>query len=591
MDVDEDKSQDSLCQICYIKKPFYTCPDCNIKACRSCLKKYILEYSNLEPHCVKCMVKLSFNTIYQIFGAKDFDKYLSKAADIKFNLEVQKIPECLECCSIIKSIKHIQNTIPYNIIVLLNILFNTENNSENNSYTNEFYNLITSIIVYILKYCNDKNNSEITKKEMSKLNKIIIALKDCSFTQEQYTTLQYKINEHITSTYNINLNDLLKVREYILMQEKDIIKLFANIESNKCLGKSSKIGYLFRCTYDTCNGFVNENYVCELCKRKYCNKCFVLLDNVEKHVCKKEDILTANEILNSTKPCPKCASRIFKISGCSQMFCTNCHTGFDYNTGKIITTDFHNPHRMEWLLSNGKNINIEHDTCNNIDFIYNKHLMFRLYQTNHVKEMLRKIDRKMANNDVNIFHMRCKYVLNTISKESFIQFLKRNELDKYKSLMLTQIYQEFIDVSNLILNTAQQKDIAIIDMLLSKNVSKNLYSFVVTNGLVNVIKKLVKNNMNKNEYKLTIDKIISYKKENNETIYIPNSCNVSSLISLIYENKYLVTQFDSFDEEINLLNELVEHTNLMLINYKEMFKIRRISQLSPLGSEEYVTLQ
>ena len=97
------------------------------------------------------------------------------------------------------------------------------------------------------------------------------------------------------------------------------------------MGKSSKPNYLFRCSYDNCNGFVNDSFECKLCHCKYCNKRFAIIesdklkDSPQNHICKQEDLLSAEEILKTTKPCPKCASRIFKISGCSQMFCTNCH--------------------------------------------------------------------------------------------------------------------------------------------------------------------------------------------------------------------------------------------------------------------------
>jgi hypothetical protein len=63
------------------------------------------------------------------------------------------------------------------------------------------------------------------------------------------------------------------------------------------------------------------------------------------HTCLQENIETAKLLDHDSKPCPKCASLIFRISGCPQMFCTNCHTGFNWNTGKIMGFErFHNPH-------------------------------------------------------------------------------------------------------------------------------------------------------------------------------------------------------------------------------------------------------
>ena len=41
------------------------------------------------------------------------------------------------------------------------------------------------------------------------------------------------------------------------------------------------------------------------------------------------------------------------LANCSQMFCTNCHTAFDWKTLRIITGTFHNPHYFEWQRQQG----------------------------------------------------------------------------------------------------------------------------------------------------------------------------------------------------------------------------------------------
>lgn len=592
--------EESICQICCTNKSFYVCPDCNAKSCKKCLRKYILEYSNLEPHCIQCTTRLSFNVIYKILGRKYFDTYINKSARLNFELEVQKIPECLDCCTIMKFVKYVHGVMSeknVNIIDLLikNIKVNRIHASEP-AFTgapNDLFKIYLDLLEFILNSCSNKEIS------INQLDSYIKLFGKCVFTKIQLFQLLNRISEFLKTKYNVDLNAFVHAELYISLkyQIEDSIPhtyyLNTRYGKNKNVHKP-KFVYMFRCSYDNCNGFVNNKFICELCGSKYCKKCFMILDqNSGNHECKEDDLLSAEEIMKTTKPCPKCASRIFKISGCSQMFCTNCHIGFDYNTGEIIKSNFHNPHRAEWLLSVGQNIidnNLENDCdVENVShsYFYDKNVMFRLYQMNHIKETLRKNERKLEKNNDKIFCMRCKYVLNKVSENDFIKLLKRIEVEKYKVSMLSQIYQEYIDVASLIFVTILQKERKIIQMLQNNNISTELYSYVVSNGFVNAIKQLVENDMTRNDYKTAIDKLLAYKKDNRERIYVPYGSDSYQMLTLIYEHRDTIVQFDSFDEELKLLNELIDHTNDMLVNYKMMFRLGNMSILSPLGSPGY----
>ena len=73
------------------------------------------------------------------------------------------------------------------------------------------------------------------------------------------------------------------------------------------------------------------------------------------HKCIASDIETVKLMISETKPCPGCSAPIFKISGCSQMFCTACKCIFDWNTGTVETNAAraHNPHYFAWLAERG----------------------------------------------------------------------------------------------------------------------------------------------------------------------------------------------------------------------------------------------
>jgi hypothetical protein len=86
---------------------------------------------------------------------------------------------------------------------------------------------------------------------------------------------------------------------------------------------------------------------CEECKYVICGRCEVVLgrenENGKMHVCDANVLENRKAILDETKPCPKCRTRIFRSAGCSHMKCTFCQTFFDWNSGHITesTTNFH----------------------------------------------------------------------------------------------------------------------------------------------------------------------------------------------------------------------------------------------------------
>lgn len=104
------------------------------------------------------------------------------------------------------------------------------------------------------------------------------------------------------------------------------------------------------CPADGCRGFLDENWECGLCAVHVCASCRVPI--TDGHSCNPDDVESARAIDKETRGCPKCATAIFKIDGCDQMWCTQCHTAFSWRTG-AVEVKVHNPHFFEWLRKSG----------------------------------------------------------------------------------------------------------------------------------------------------------------------------------------------------------------------------------------------
>lgn len=133
------------------------------------------------------------------------------------------------------------------------------------------------------------------------------------------------------------------------MKKSQTINIDANLPQNKIM---------FPCPVAECKGLINGDYVCGTCAARICEHCQVVVTSKTEHICNKETLKTLALIKKGSKHCPKCNVYISKIEGCKLMWCTNCKTKFDWNTGEVITGGFyHNPHHDDWRNAGGVDAN------------------------------------------------------------------------------------------------------------------------------------------------------------------------------------------------------------------------------------------
>lgn len=109
------------------------------------------------------------------------------------------------------------------------------------------------------------------------------------------------------------------------------------------------------CPHSNCKGFLSTAWKCGLCENWTCPDCHEVKgpEKDAPHTCDPNNVATARMLEKDSRNCPKCAAVIFKIEGCDQMWCTQCHTPFSWRRGVIETGRVHNPHYYEYMRARG----------------------------------------------------------------------------------------------------------------------------------------------------------------------------------------------------------------------------------------------
>lgn len=411
IDTTQTATMASTCAICCDKtnkstrKPI-ECNYCELVPCSSCVKTYLLG-SSQDAHCMGCKKAWDREFLDGVMTKTFIDtEFKSHRENVLLEREKALMPE----------------TVPY---------------------------------------AENENKCRGIQKEISAI-----------YLMQQDITRQIQTFPVLTGDYTLEdeLDRLRKISELKLELHRLQLQVDLGYNHKALLGNGKRVEvkkqFIRACPANDCRGFLSTAWKCGMCDVWVCPDCHEVIgkDKTADHTCDPGNLETARLLEKDTKPCPKCASMIFKIVGCDQMYCTQCHTPFSWKTGQVETGRIHNPHYYEYQrqINNGQAPREVGDVrCGGmpdvrviqtkLTTIYGKvsvnyerlDMVCRLHAHIEIVEMPRfRVNAVQDNRD-----LRIQYLLKDIDEDAFKRTLQQREKTNSKKGEITMVLQMFLDTS------------------------------------------------------------------------------------------------------------------------------------------------
>jgi hypothetical protein len=361
---------------------------------------------------------------------------------------------------------------------------------------------ITAIEVSIKELAKQRTE---TRNEVTKLKQTISQVQQIYRSHAYTLDLQLNV-DYIKANVHAHENRIARLQKDLVDAKSTDEILRANIHRQQhnievirtggnVIGEEKKEArkFIMPCPNGDCRGYLSSQYKCELCEHFTCSNCFDVIGLTKDagpsghmhmgtgpsgHMCKQENVESAEYIKKQSKPCPCCGTRISKIDGCDQMWCTQCHKAFSWNTGKIITGTIHNPHFYQYQRANGNAPRNPGDVvCGGLcDIIQLNRLInhslvtissqaekeklfatiFTIHRLQvHITHMELNPLRNQIRNDLDFEAERVQYILQEISKTELASRIIRRDNARKKHVAILFLYELLtavgIDMFNSIL--------------------------------------------------------------------------------------------------------------------------------------------
>lgn len=447
------KEQKQSCLICFTPSVPIHCPYCGYSSCKKCWTSYFYEllHSMKLPCCINQSCKKSFQfSFLSFFTKKFFSEYFRSLAKIIYYIDTKSFSNYIDIVKLYINIKEstieiekIKNWKKRFQIECLEMVFRNKSKFEEVTKYEMFKEL-----------CDPKSNKKL-KTRITLLQNIMLTHKlvhfinnilkrdfsidnlfETHYKSEDFDELLKLFRSHFSE---MNDKDSLEILIYIInidLLSSKSYKGKINMWTQEIQEKKRLITFMYKnfredtistvnCVSPYCKGILDKNHICIFCHCFNCSKCGIVTSKNHGN-CSEEDIKTYESLVDC-KRCPHCKEWISKSDGCNTMWCTQCHTFFDYATGSIlIGNDLHNPEHIDFL-------NQENTCDNDLHLMYIPVHVQGIYVIDQIVKDFYVLSNKdvIFKNEINLRWILEKIELYSDKKMLYIQFLAKAISEEY----------------------------------------------------------------------------------------------------------------------------------------------------------------
>lgn len=312
---------------------------CTHESCKDCFKRWLLREEAFQADCMHCQAVYSRDDLVKKLGSNWTNTvYAKKRASILFSLTKAKLP-------LVQHKLHMSSkmyTWQYTQVSRANGVFDRIHRIMRQAQA-DIMSLQNMFSELMAKY---RDNPDFVLPEVFR-----------EFPNITVETLQTIVPPRVTFTRpsdGVVINN--SVQELVNQAQIALGRRIVTTNSRTSTPKPPDPSLETRshCPVADCRGFIGIDWVCGICEVLMCKRCMKTISKESSHKCTEEDIETAKFFLSKTKHCPGCKTRIFRSSGCDQMWCPTCHIAFNWASLEILNTArIHNPEYEAFMIKFG----------------------------------------------------------------------------------------------------------------------------------------------------------------------------------------------------------------------------------------------